>query len=140
VRDLATECNGDDACPASQRCDTSRGRCVACLPERDGCGTGLYCAAGEDGGIRYACVPGCKSDDDCRDDDAGGVPDGGPGGHCNLQRHACAACAIDDDCGADTICMDGDCVPGCSATHPCGGALSCCGGSCVDLKTDSLSC
>jgi Cys-rich repeat protein len=107
-------CGSDGDCtdPASPHCDPETERCVPCLPDRDDCPSGQYCAGAHGA---YDCTAGCRSVVDC-----GGVLPA----CCN---HRCVDTSSDsNDCGACGV--------------PCRGGRLCCSGQCIDVSTDLDNC
>lgn len=130
------QCTSNASCvpmPATPYCDTSTGKCVACLTANDTCPTGQYCAA-----ATLTCEPGCKGDPDCVQADAGSTDAGNM--TCDLQTHQCMGCTVDTQCPLGTVCTTPTCVPGCTVQHGCPSAQSCCTGSCQDTKSDIHHC
>ncbi|MSP59574.1 MAG: hypothetical protein EXR72_04390 [Myxococcales bacterium] len=93
-------------------CDPQTGTCVPCLPGRDNCSAGNYCAA-QNGS--YACVPGCKITAEC------------PGAKPGCCNHTCVDLASDaKSCGM------------CGAA--CVGVKLCCDAACTDVTSDAKHC
>ncbi len=138
--DAPSRCAADEDCARASVglpvCDTSTGRCVACIPTRDTCGAGRYCAT------ENTCAPGCGSDQACTAAAAdGGTIDGGvSAGRCDLASHACVQCLTNEHCPIGTRCTDRACVAGCDAVRGCPTGRTCCGGGCIDSATDATNC
>ena len=76
-----------------------------------------------------------------------GSADGGKGGTSSTSGVTGGAggttetgCVLDAECPVGAICIQGQCIPGCSPGQPCAAGLSCCGGTCLDLATDMNNC
>ena len=132
---LCKVCKSDGDCqPGSPRCDTGSGRCVACLPTNDNCGSDQFCL--QTNGV-WQCTMGCKVDNDCIPLSAsdGGSPDAGsPDGGLGLLpikltccNHACVDTSMDGaNCGkCGGACMNGN---------------LCCTGVCTDATRDLFNC
>jgi hypothetical protein len=102
--------------------------CIPCSPTPvDACPPGRFCAVLPDGNL---CLPGCKSDQECKD----------PARRCNHGLGTCVMCLDDNDCGPGNICADSKCVNGCDGQRPCDAGKACCGRQCRNLDTDYLNC
>ncbi|MEZ4410951.1 MAG: hypothetical protein R3A52_31405 [Polyangiales bacterium] len=141
--DVDAGCTRDEQCTAAgmTRCDTASGRCVACVPSDDSCPAAQHCDP-----VTFECAPGCHLDEGCSGSDAG-VPDGGGAdggesriGRCDTTRHICIECEVDDTCPVRTICLMGQCVPGCNERRGCGPSEVCCSNVCVNVDTDVANC
>ncbi len=138
--DAPSGCASDTECARSSAdrplCDVGTGRCVACIPSRDTCGVGRYCASDN------TCATGCGSDQGCASAPSdGGAIDAGVGvGRCDLTIHACVQCLANEHCPIGTRCVDRACVPGCDAARGCPEGRACCGGGCVDTAADATHC
>jgi len=129
--DAPARCGGDDDCAASPDgpvCDATSGRCVRCLPTRDRCPAGQYCAADSN-----TCADGCRDDAACAAGDGGAA-------RCDPATRRCVACLASADCPLGQLCRAGACAPGCDDTHACPAGRSCCTGACVDTLNDTASC
>lgn len=131
---ICVQCRSDTDCTdkTKPRCDPSDDKCVPCLPTNDNCGIGTYCA--QQGNV-YACAPGCKNNNDCTASD-GGVPQL----ECDVMKHVCVNCLMDNECPMGKVCHSGMCVSGCNAQQKCPNALACCAMTCVDLSSDYQNC
>ncbi|MSP62909.1 MAG: hypothetical protein EXR72_21760 [Myxococcales bacterium] len=108
--DLIGFCNAMSCQDPTPSCDPDTGKCVPCLPKKDGCQMGAFCEK-SDGG--YGCAPGCKSDADC------------PNMKCC--NHACVDVKSDaQNCGM--------------CNTACGGGSNCCGAACVDTLKNPSHC
>jgi hypothetical protein len=70
------QCREDSDCakvPGLPSCWIEQGDCWPCVPERDVCPRGQYCANVGREGTLYACRDGCKSNADCPPPDAGNL-------------------------------------------------------------------
>lgn len=100
-------CTGNADCiddPKGPLCDPETGECVSCLVAASAaadCGVGKWCnpAKGE-------CEIGCTGDEDCPSFDAPLF--------CDVADHTCKGCSVDTDCPIGTVCVSGQCSPGCS--------------------------
>lgn len=68
------------------------------------------------------CVTKCTADTECAL--------AGPGFRCFAGK--CAGCAVDTDCGGNSLCLDGTCKPMCRSDSECMGFARCTAGKCVD--------
>ncbi|MBI3205639.1 MAG: hypothetical protein HYZ29_29135 [Myxococcales bacterium] len=128
-------CKEDTDCTATPTlayCDTATGNCVECLPTKNKCPTGTYCAG-------TVCKVGCDGDDDCASGDAGA--DGGAL-KCDTTKNLCTGCVDDQGCALGTICdkPSGICVPGCVASATCPTNFECCAKQCVNVKSSVDHC
>jgi hypothetical protein len=135
--DAAGPCLGD-SCPCATGPDCHdpafpvclNKQCVECTTTPDSCTAGRYCLPTNE------CAPGCKSNDECA-----ALSPSAP--FCNLARHQCVNCAVDNDCTGGKKCSPaGACVVGCTGVGAgtCTGGASCCNGLCLDTTSDPLNC
>ncbi len=107
-----------------------------CTTSPDDCPAGTYCDGLE-------CVPGCKSDRDCPQNDAGA-------GVCDPTTHTCENCVSDKDCGGmpGAACCNRHCTNTNSDPQNCsvcgmactGSNNACCGGACTNPLSDADNC
>lgn len=122
-----SDCTGD---PAGPLCDPATGSCAACLTDPDpalDCGIGQFCnpAQGQ-------CQSGCSGDVDC--------PSAQTALICDLDSHACVECLGDSGCPVGSICLNAQCLPGCSPEQACPAGKTCCGQQCYDADVDVNNC
>ncbi len=129
----APGCQNNTECvnsPTGPICNTDSGLCVSCIPSDNAaadCGVGSWCVPSSG-----QCEAGCTSDVDCPSADGSLV--------CDLEKHVCVGCIGDDNCPLGSICLNQQCLPGCSPTHACQPGLTCCGQQCFDLAADENNC
>jgi hypothetical protein len=135
--DVPFRCADDMTCVQrglGTACDTTTGRCVPCLAERDQCPPAQHCD-----GTSRTCVQGCRADEGCGTVGAdGGVS--GPRRYCDTNSRTCVECREDSHCPAGSLCVGNLCVAGCTPTRPCPTGQTCCGGGCVDGATNTAHC
>ncbi len=135
--DGASGCSSNGQCaghPGGPVCDPRSGRCVACLPDNDGCPPGQYCDP-----PTLTCALGCRDDGAC----AAGQGDGGTGGastRCDRATRQCVQCVTSAHCSPGNLCVGGVCVMGCTSGRPCPTGQSCCDGACVDASGNVAHC
>ncbi len=111
-------------CPTGQVCDVAMKSCVGCLSSAD-------CKSADRSvcdGASHTCV-GCTKDAEC--------PGTAPA--CDLKSKTCVQCGNDAQCAPGTVCTQGQCTPGCTATHACAGGLTCdtSNGKCVECTSNN---
>jgi len=85
-------CKNSLDCKAGEVCDTTRGRCVACLTDTD-CPSMAHCVAS-------ACHASCMSDKDCT----------AMKQLCDFTSASCVDCIRNSDCGTGKTCSAGSCT------------------------------
>ena len=130
--DLGPRCATSAECADGRLCGPD-GRCAPCVPSDDRCPAAQHCDPSTLG-----CVPGCRSDEGCMATpraDGGAAP-----ARCDVARHVCLDCDVDDDCPARSVCRMGQCMVGCNERRGCAPGEVCCTGSCVDVQADIANC
>lgn len=124
--DCIVGCRIDEDCPAdSPKCENGAnppGSCVECLVGGD-------CQAPLNACINGSCTQTCNGPNGCSYPTV-----------CDDAQGLCVRCIDNDQCLNGTICVNNDCVPGCTNDQGCMEGQICTNGSCVEGCRDDSSC